>query len=296
MSEIKVNNLDDYITQKEREEFLIVRATIIKKTEKSIEIEIEDNPETASKIAERRLISDPKKENGDSNVIRFTAGGLGIIIRTPAKNYLMTTLRISKSSFDRHLTSFTGLGYVSEIANPEKTAVRRGLEDLIIVTNDKVILPKFENNSFKDINIEAIIRDGANLRQETKDLPLKETKSEILKLRNEKDFKITWRGKKYKYHGLPVHDHGTRGLDFIKIISIELDTKIENLKFLDGRIMGGKNLLKRDVYALELDENLKWTGKISYGWKNGKIFVPPEGTSFPQTPILKSVMSSINNI
>ena len=290
---IKLPKLDDYIARKEREEFLIVKARIIKENKKIMEIEIDDDPKSASNIAERRMMSDPKPENGDEKDIRFSAGGLGIIIKTPENNYLMSTVRVSKSSFDQHLTSFTGLGCASEITNPEKTAIRKGLEDLIIVCEDKVILPKFKNNTFSQINIKAIIQDGAMLYDETKNLPLEEKEAQIISLLNEKEFRISWKEKKYKYQGLPVHDHGTRGLDFIKIISIEFDDKIENIKFLDGRIIGGKNLLKRNIYAVELDENFKWTGKISAGWKSGKIFTPPERTNFPQTPILKTIIKEL---
>ena len=290
---IKLPKLDDYTARKEREEFLIVKAKIIKETEKTIRILIDDNPETASNISERRMISDPKPENGSKEDIRFSAGGLGIIIKTPEQNYLMATVRVSKSSFDRHLTSFTGLGCASEITNPEKTAVRKGLEDLIIVAGKKVIVPKFNNDSFSEINMEAIIRDGATLYEKTKKLPLEKAGARILNLPNEKEFKICWRNNEYTYQGLPVHDHGTRGLDFIKLIILELNEKLENIKFLDGRIMGGKNLLNRDIYALELDKNFNWTGKISAGWKSGKLFTPPEGINFPQTPILKTILEEL---
>ena len=296
---IKLPKLEDYIAQKEREEFLIVRAKIVKETEKIIEILIDDNPETASNIAERRMISDPKPENGSVEDIRFTAGGLGIIIKTPGQNHLMTTVRVSKSSFDCHLTSFTGLGCASEITNPEKTAIRKGIEDLIIVVNGKVIVPQFNDDPFSEINIKAIVQNGATLYEETKKLPTKEAEARILSLPNEKEFKICWKNNEYTYRGLPVFDCGTRGLDFIKLITIELDEKLENIKFLDGRIMGGKNLLNRDIYALELDEKFNWTGKISAGWrwnKNAKKYeysIPDKEIKFPQTPILKTILKEL---
>ncbi|MCK5084270.1 MAG: hypothetical protein KAQ64_01280 [Candidatus Pacebacteria bacterium] len=290
---IKLPKLDDYTAQKEREEFLIVKAKIVKETEKAIEILIDDNPETANNIAERRMISDPKPENGSTEDIRFSAGGLGIIIKTPEQNHLMATVRVSKSSFDRHLTSFTGLGCKSEITNPERTAVRKGVEDLIIVAGGKIIAPKFNNDPFSEINIKAVVQNGAALYEETKKLPLKEAEARILNLPNEKEFKICWKNNEYTYQGLPVFDHGTRGLDFIKLMILELNEKLENTKFLDGRIMGGKNLLNRDIYALELDKNFNWTGRISAGWKSGKLFTPPEKINFPQTPILKTILREL---
>ena len=290
---IKLPKLDNYTAQKEREEFLIVKARIVKETEKAIEILIDDNPETANNIAERRMISDPKPENGSVEDIRFSAGGLGIIIKTPGQDHLMTTIRVSKSSFDRHLTSFTGLGCASEITNPERTAIRKGIEDLIIVAGGKIIAPKFNDDSFSGINIKAIVQNGAALYEETKKLPLKEAEARILNLPNEKEFKICWKNNEYTYQGLPVFDHGTRGLDFIKLMILELNEKLENIKFLDGRIMGGKNLLKRDIYALELDKNFNWTGKIDAGWKSGKFFTPPKEITFPQTPILKTILKEL---
>ncbi len=290
---IKLPKLDDYIAQKEREEFLIVKAKIVKETEKAIEIVIDNNPETANSIAERRMISDPKPENESKEDIRFSAGGLGIIIKTPEQNHLMATVRVSKSSFDCHLTSFTGLGCKSEITNPERTAVRKGIEDLIIVVGGKVIIPRFNDNPFSEINIKAIVQNGAALYEETKKLPLEEAEARILNLPNEKEFKIYWKNNEYTYRGLPVFDHGTRGLDFIKLMILKLNEKIENIKFLDGRIMGGKNLLNRDIYALELDEKLNWTGKINTGWKSGKLFTPPKGITFPQTPILKTILKEL---
>lgn len=118
---IKLPKLNTHLARKEREEFLIIKAKIVKETENTIEIKIDDNPETASNIAERRILSDPNPENGSVKDIRFSAGGLGIIIKTPGQNYLMTTARVSKSSFDKHLTAFTGLGNISEITNPQRT-------------------------------------------------------------------------------------------------------------------------------------------------------------------------------
>lgn len=290
---INLPKLENYTARKEREEFLIVKARIIKEDKKIIEIVIEDNPETASNIAERRMISDPKSENGNVKDIRFSAGGLGIIIKTPEQNHLIATIRISKSSFDRHLTSFTGLGCKSEIINPERTAIRKGIEDLIIVARGKVIFPKFNDDSFSEINIKTIVQNGATLYEETKNLPTKKAKAHILSLPNEKEFKIRWRDDEYIYRGLPVFDHGTRGLDLIKMMILELNEKLENIKFLDGRIMGGKNLLNRNIYALELDKNFNWTGRISAGWKSGKLFTPPEKINFPQTPILKTILKEL---
>lgn len=303
MNEInKLPRLDDHIAQKEREEFLIVRAEIIKETEKTIEIAIDDNPITASNIAERRALSDPKPENGGKEDFRFPAGGLGIIINTPGQNHLMAVFRASKSSFDRHLTAFTGLGCASEITDPEKTAIRKGLEDLIIAADGKIIMPKFNIASFQRINIEAIIRNGTSIHGETKKLPIKEAKAQMLKLPNEKEFKIYWRNNEYAYRGLPVFDYGTRGLDFIKIMIIKLNEKIENIKFLDGRVMGGRNPLNRDIYALELDEKFKWTGKISAGWQWNKkmnkyeYFIPNKETKFPRTPVLKIIMEELARV
>ncbi len=299
---IKLPKLATYIARKEREDFLIVKAKIVKETEKAIKIIIDDNPETASNIAERRVLSDPKPENGGTKDIRFSAGGLGIVIKTPKQNYLMAVLRVSKSSFDRHLTSFTGLGCASEITNPQKTAIRKGIEDLIIVAGDKVIVPKFNDNSFSEINIKAIVKDGATLYEETKKLPIKEVEAYVLNLPNEKEFKICWRNDEYAYQGLPVYDYGTRGLDFIKLITLELNEKIENIKFLDGRIMGGKNLLNRDIYALELDKNLNWTGKISAGWRWNKsankyeYSIITKKAKLTQTPVLKEILKELAKI
>ena len=64
---------------------MIVRARTAKETDKTIEIAIDDNPETASNITEQRLISDPKLEYGDKQIIRFAAGEMGIIIKLPKK-------------------------------------------------------------------------------------------------------------------------------------------------------------------------------------------------------------------
>jgi hypothetical protein len=295
----KLPNLDDHIAQKEREEFLIVQAKIIKETGKTIEISIGDNPATASTIAERRTISDPKPENGGKEDIRFPAGGLGIIVKTPGQNHLIAVLRASKSSFDRHLTTFSGLGCISEITDPERTAIRKGLEDLIIIAKNKIIIPQFKNDIFSRIDIKAIIRDGATLYKETGGLSSEKAPAHLIELANEKKFKITWRGNEYIYRGLPAHDPGTRGLDFIKIMAVEFDEKLEDLTFLDGRIIGGRNPLNRDIYALELDGNFKWTGRISAGWQWNKTankyeyFIPKEKIKFPQTPILKTIITEL---
>ena len=185
------------------------------------------------------------------------------------------------------------MGCTCEITNPERTAIRKGIEDLIIVAGGKVIITQFNDDPFSEINIKAIVQNGATLYEETKNLPPKEAEARILNLPNEKEFKICWKNNEYTYRGLPVFDRGTRGLDFIKLIVLDLNEKLENIRFLDGRIMGGKNLLNRDIYALKLDKNFNWTGRISAGWKSGKLFTPPEKIDFPQTPILKTILKEL---
>ena len=80
---IKLSKLDNYTARKEHEEFLIAKSKIVKETKKIIEILVDNNPEIASNIAERRVISDSKLENGSVKDIRFSIGGLEIIIKTP---------------------------------------------------------------------------------------------------------------------------------------------------------------------------------------------------------------------
>ena len=211
----------------------------------------------------------------------------------------MTVLRTSKSSFDKHLAVFTKVGHASEIADPERTAMRIEIEDLIIVVRDKVITPNFNSSSFSRINIEAIIRDGATIHKETENLPLEKAASNILKLPSKKEFRICWKNNKYSYWGLPVYDQGTRGLDFIKIMTIELNENINKIKFLDRRIMGGKNSLNRDIYALKLNKNFKRTGKISTSWSWNKkknkceYSAPHKKIEFPRTPILKTIIKEL---
>ncbi|MCK5491259.1 MAG: hypothetical protein KAI67_05455 [Candidatus Pacebacteria bacterium] len=281
-------NLSALKAYEERNSFALVAVRMEEETDKII-ITIPDDPLVAINKEDRRVM-----EFTRNNFYRAAAGGLLIILEKKDGEKIATTiLRDNKApTYPNHLTSCTGLSACfEEVLNPELVTVREGLEELVFkISGTRIVLPVFDD-SMSEINIRAIIKDGASLRPATEECPLVECQASIFELPGQKTTEVYWKGKlRSKFSSIIVIDEGVNGIDCLGAIKIKVPIDDWNeLEIFDGEVIGGRNLLNRDIYAYD------FYGNIILGWKSGKIFTPQKKTSFPQTPVLREVMKVLIN-
>lgn len=283
--------LEEFRAAAERRSFLLIPLESIEEKSESIKIGISDDPQVAFNKASRRILEFEIKK------WRWPAGGAAIILELlNGKRSLLALHRDPRApTYAGHNTLSSGLGCsIEEMLDPT-LIVREGIEEFVIQTPQGIIYPKFNDNSFPALNFKSISKDGASLRPETEKLPLIGAASSVLKgLPGEKEVQVNWRKKTYISHGLILLDPNVNGIDVLSVIVIKVKANSwKDLKIYDGEVLGDGNLLNRTVHAYELDENLRPTGRISAGWKSGKLFTLPEETKFPQTPVLKFILDQL---
>ena len=283
-----IPNLSALKAYEERSSFALVAVKMQEEPEKII-ITIPDDPLVAINKAARRVMEFTRKD-----FYRASAGGLLIVLeKKDGEKIAITLLRDNKApTYPNHLTSCTGLSACfDEVLNPEMVTVREGLEELVFkISGTRIVFPVFDN-LISEINIRAIIKDGASLRPKTEECPLIECQASKFELPGQKTTEVYWKGElRSKFSSIIVIDEGVNGIDCLGAIKINVPIDDwSELEIFDGEVIGGRNLLDRDIYAYD------FSGKIILGWKSGKIFTPKEGTNFPQTPVLRKVMKVLIN-
>ena len=284
-----IPNLSALKAYQDRNSFALVAVNLEKELNKII-ITIPEDPLVAINKEDRRAMEFTK-----GNFYRAAAGGLLVVLeKNDGERYAIVILRDKKApTYPFHLTACTGLSAcLEEVLNPELVRAREGLEELVFkISGKRIVLPVFEN-LIPEINIRAIIKDGASLRIETAECPLVECQASIFEIPGQKTTEVYWKGElQSKFSSIIVIDEGVNGIDCLGAIKIKIPIdKWEELEIFDGEVAGGRNLLDRDIYAYNTE------GEIVAGWKSGKIFTPPKGTRFPQTPVLKAVIEGLAEI
>lgn len=275
---------------RKRETIYMVSVQELIENENTVVVKIPDDPEVAFNKVTRNILEKAGTE------WRWPAGGAAIIIRTSDGAFLLSLLRDKGApTYGGHTTLSTGLGGCKEeLENPLQIG-REAIEEIIIATPHGVIVPTFDINPFgESIDIKSIVKIGADLRPETQNLPLVEASARIIRLPGEKEVRVVWKDKTSVCKGLVVIDKGVRGIDILQVAEIDLgNVSLKNLKIYDGEIAGG-NPLNRDLIVYKLDKKtLNPTGEIVGRYSSGKFSVPPEGTNFPQTPVLREIFKAL---
>ena len=223
---------------------------------------------------------------------RWPAGGLLITLRKrDGERISLVLLRDKKApTYAGHITANTGLGAGFEEALDPSLVMREGLEELVIVIRGQgVVLPVFSNLETK-VNINAIITNGASLREETADLSLVECAASILSLPGQQTVEVFWKGELQSTSSFLVAiDEGVNGIDCLGAIEINVPVDSWNeLEIFDGEVFGGGELLNRDVYGLE-----DGSDKPVALWESGQFEPVKIKQGFPQTEVLKALLEAL---
>lgn len=283
---------NDWAAIVERRAFLLASTNEVSVSEKLINVIVDDNPIVATEKTARRFL-----EIDNKNVWRWPAGGTMIILNLTDAQIGLTVHKDSGSpSYANHDTIGAGLGSTrEEILYPLRTALREGLEEIVILTPDGVVVPILEEDHFGfSLEIESILRDSAklhNIKSAFFSAPAK-----YLNLLEEKVIQTSWRGISTNCRALVNFDKAVNGIDLLKVIVVNIPYELKEIAVYDGEVIGGSNLLNRQINAYEMSGN-KPTGRIIASWQSGQKMTPKDGI-FPNAmvPHTKQIFMALANM
>jgi hypothetical protein len=295
LPKIEIPRLEEIRAIQERRSFMLSPIEKIHDSSGRFEVILEDNPQVAFNKESRRIF-----ELGIKNKWRWSAGGAGLSIKLQdGRMALLSLLRdYGAPTYPGHLTLGTGLSCdLDEWLNPFRL-FRETAEEFVIKTTNGILYPNFEGNPFPNLNFRAIANDSSSLRDETRKQPLIPASTYFVSsLPEQKTVSVVYKNKIYTsdLKGLVLLDPGVNGIDILSVVVMEVDAKDwRSLRIFDGEVVGGGNVLNRDVIALELDPQTMKPGQIIGAWKSGNFYEQAK-KSYPQTPVLKCVIKALEN-
>ncbi len=264
-------------------------AVKMQKEASGIVVTIPDDPLVAINKRDRQVM-----EFTEGEFWRWPAGGLLVTLeKRNGERISLVLLRDKKApTYAGHITACTGLGADSEEAlDPSLVMIREGLEELVIVIEGQgIVLPVF-NNMETEVDIDALITNGASLREETADLSLVKCAASVLDLSGQQTVEVFWKGELQSISSFLVAiDEGVNGIDCLGAIRIKVPVDSwDELEIFDGEMPKGEELLNRDVYGLRYRSD-----KPIALWKSGQFEKPIETEqNFPKTEVLKVLLEAL---
>ena len=291
LPETKIISYNALKTYMEKTGFALFAVEMRKETD-GIVIIIPDDPFVAINKADRKVMEFTRGE-----FWRWPAGGLLVTLeKKDSERISLVLLRDEKApTYGGHMTACTGLGAgLEEALDPLLVMMREGLEELVIaIEGQGIVLPVFSNME-TGIDIDAIIDNGASLREETADLPLIKCETSILDLSGQQTIEVFWKGElRSTSSSLIAIDKGVNGIDCLGAIKIKVPVDSwDELEIFDGEVFGGGELLNRAVYGLRHRSN----EPIAL-WKLGQFKEPTETEKqkLPRTEVLKVLLNAFDS-
>ena len=266
--------------------------------EEDVFINIPNNPAVLHVGKERSIV---EKQLSKLGYFRWAAGGVGIKIVTSDDKSVLITVRKDKNapSYAGHDTIGAGLSSnEKEWLYPLCTALREGMEEIIIKDKDKIIYPKFSDILYgMSYDIRCITQQNKAISNYRNILGSCELKGVSAKFIDFGDYKkrltVRFRDQEEITPNILVNmDSGCGGIDVMTVIEINVESTLDELVLLDGEETNSI-AFDRIINAWELDGN-KPTGRIISSWKSGqKIKTQQPGSVVPHTKQLFEVLSKI---
>ncbi|MCK4525513.1 MAG: hypothetical protein KAU07_03680 [Candidatus Andersenbacteria bacterium] len=285
LPETKMVSLSELEAYRKRIAFTLF-AVEMQKEANGIAVIIPDDPLAAINKEDRKVMEFTK---GD--FWRWSAGGLLVTLeKKDGERISLVLLRDKKApTYAGHMTACTGLGAdFDEALDPSLVMIREGLEELIIVIKRQgVVLPVF-NNMETEVDIDAIISNGASLREETANFSFVECTASVLNLSGQQTIEVFWKEELQSTSSCIIAiDEGVNGIDCLGAIKIKVPVNSwSELEIFDGEVFGGGEPLNRDVYGLDRDN------KPIALWRFGQSEKPTK-QDFPKTEVLKVLLNAL---
>lgn len=290
-------SLADYIAIQERKNFLIVRAEIDESPEDSgrLTVKVEDEAPVGYNKETRFWLERNAINHG---YWRWPAGGCAILAEF-ADNIkaLLTVYRDAGAPTNANTETIgSGLGAnETEIAYPLRTALREGIEEIIITDKHSIFYPLLHDDLFGfNLEIRSIALGGKLIFNEFHNHHAVGIPAHQLEFPGKTKVSVEWRGETYTTYALINKKPNIRGLDVLTAIEVKLPCTLKEITLRDGEIAGG-NPLDRPIRAYEV-ANGRVTGKVLAAWEHGKRSDPPVNL-WPAklNPNLKTIIDAMHH-
>lgn len=218
-----------------------------------IRIILDSDPKIGISGADRKLFSDPKAEFAQNGYYRWAAGGMLNIFRQGKSQKIVLALRDSGApSFGGYLTLASGLSAsFAEFFNPIRLAVREGLEETACAVDGKIIIPRFSED-YEEISWNVFEFQRRRLENLSKTISPEPLYVPAVLKGGGTTVEIVQGGRVSQSSGIVNIDLLTRGIDFLKILKIDLP-KGNSTLFVDCED-SPRGPLNRELVVFELDD------------------------------------------
>lgn len=261
----------------------------------NVVINIPYNPAILHVGKERKVI---EREVSKLGYFRWAAGGGAIKIKTADPKSILVTVRKDEGSpsYANHDTMGAGLSSDDkEWIFPLCTAVREGMEEIIIKDKDNIIYPKFDKDLFgMSYDIRYIAEQNRSLYKILSSCGLRAALAKFIDFgAYGKELTVRFRDQEEKISNVLVNvDKGCGGIDVITTMEINVESRLDELVLLDGEESQGRPF-DRIINAWELEGNIP-TGRIIASWKSGqRIETQKPGPMVPHTKQLFEALANL---
>jgi hypothetical protein len=272
----------------ERRIFVITKCRL-EATSTGYIVELREDLPLAINAGERKLFEQDRK------AYRWAAGGGLIILQCLDQEVALVRLRDAKApSYGDHWTLGSGLSSsLDEMSDPEKLAVREAVEEFLIATPGGVLIPIFPDEKLTAVAFGAVgsgrhVRLTAGVSGLLASSEYVEAKASFNSLKGECALSVKAGGATSpSFHGLVCVDNGTRGIDFLKLMRIEVPYELKDIAVYDGEDANGKPL-NALVGCLVPKES-----RFVACFQNGTLMKESPSWNDKATPTLRSVLNAL---
>lgn len=235
---------------------------------------------------------------------RWGAGGLLIVLSLNDCEVALTRYRDAGApSYADHYTLGSGLSAsVREFRYPMETAIREGVEEFVVATPGGLMVPMVEGVDRETKNLAMltamanwVLIDGVpGLPSNFSDRRALFCAAKFADTLPEADVAFSFEGVEEETvsRALVVVDEGTRGIDLLKVLTVEVPYRLEDISILDGELNRGGQSLNGEVVCFAM-EGGKFTWDVLAAFKSGRL-ITPTSKSRRATPPLKGVIDAMN--
>lgn len=230
---------------------------------------------------------------------RWAAGGGLIILQCLDQTVALTRFRDPGApSYGGHYTLGSGMsGSIQELLFPEELAVREATEEFIVATPNGFAVPFFDEIKYDRAAFGAVA-SGKNLVRQQKNLPQVFSAENFFAAKTaftppaevpEEELEIRYEGEESACsRGIIALDEGTRGIDLLRLITVKLPFRLDEIAIFDGEADRQERPLNGEVICFSV-ENGKVTEKIAAAFQTGNRIAVPNRTIRYTPPLKKAI-------
>ena len=264
--------------------------------EETFTVTFPEEPCFAMNKAGRRALE--RGQTLDPSLWRWAAGG-GLMV-LDCLDVSAALVRYRDKGAPSHGDTYTpGSGLASSVddmVNLPKLALRELGEETPFAGPNGFIVPVLGDAELDAVMFSAIGSARSIIRDYQLDDPFRDkfetAPAAFMPLSDEREITITsvYSDLEVKHRGLIVVDRNTRGIDFLKVLRVQVSYNLDELQVFDGEEAGGKSL-NSIVGALRVDGN-RLVPEFVQAWQGGKTV--PASFDKRAAPVLQALFNALD--